>query len=73
MKQWLLFEMSKNSLEEKPTEAPPKGTRVGASGCQGSPELLKPEPPAASAKLTAALYPLSSPSLLACSLRVWKL
>lgn len=25
MKQWLLFEMSKNSLEEKkPTEAPPK-------------------------------------------------
>lgn len=24
MHQWLLFEMSKNSLEEKPTEAPPK-------------------------------------------------
>ncbi|XP_052011802.1 HLA class II histocompatibility antigen gamma chain isoform X2 [Apodemus sylvaticus] len=24
MKQWLLFEMSKNSLEEKPTETPPK-------------------------------------------------
>lgn len=26
MHQWLLFEMSKNSQEEKPTEAPPKGT-----------------------------------------------
>lgn len=24
MKQWLLFEMSKNTVEEKPTEAPPK-------------------------------------------------
>ncbi|XP_036060681.1 HLA class II histocompatibility antigen gamma chain isoform X2 [Onychomys torridus] len=24
MKQWLLFELSKNSLEEKPTKAPPK-------------------------------------------------
>lgn len=24
MHQWLLFEMSKNSLTEKPTEAPPK-------------------------------------------------
>lgn len=41
MKQWLLFEMSKNSLEEKPTEAPPKGTRMGASGCRGPLELLK--------------------------------
>lgn len=24
MRQWLLFEMSKNSLEEKPTQAPTK-------------------------------------------------
>lgn len=33
MKQWLLFEMSKNSLEEKPTETTPKGTRMGALAC----------------------------------------
>lgn len=30
--QWLLFEMSKNSLEEKPTEAPTKGSGSGSSG-----------------------------------------
>uniref|UniRef100_A0A8D2AZ92 CD74 molecule n=1 Tax=Sciurus vulgaris TaxID=55149 RepID=A0A8D2AZ92_SCIVU len=36
MYQWLLFEMSKNTLEEKPTEVPTRGTGSGTFGCQGS-------------------------------------
>lgn len=41
MHQWLLFEMSKNSLEEKPTEAPPKG-RSGFQGARALELLLGP-------------------------------
>uniref|UniRef100_A0A9L0RUY5 CD74 molecule n=1 Tax=Equus caballus TaxID=9796 RepID=A0A9L0RUY5_HORSE len=33
MHQWLLFEMSRNSLEEKPTQGPTKGTGSGR-GCR---------------------------------------
>lgn len=71
MKQWLLFEMSKNSLEEKPTEAPPKGTR-----CQGPLELLKLGPPALlketccstpSSQLTVSSCLFLTRCLLACS------
>lgn len=72
MKQWLLFEMSKNSLEEKPTDAPPKGTRWEPQGARAPWKLLKLRPPALLKELAAEPHPLSSLCLLVCAFRVWK-
>lgn len=73
MHQWLLFEMSKNSLEEKLTEGSPKGTgswepwgaRVPETSLGTLPELQKLEPRALP-DATGLSQPLNCHSCLSC-------
>ena len=69
MHQWLLFEMSKISVEEKPFEVPPKGRgngSLGEAGFLGAPSGVGPW--ALPDPCTGLSQPLSSHSCLSCLL-----